>query len=383
MISRRTFIGLLSGSALAWAGVGRHGGLPRALRAASRAQAATAAATGTSTSPGRPRFAINEYPEIPLTNAQLALRDIVVLQQSAVHPNGTDGRGRTVGDPQRIAKIKAVNPNCKVLLYDFLQTTWDWSYKYGQLRSEWFLTVKGERCANPDRSDRQYLMDINNPAYVDWIAGYYAREIQTYGFDGFFQDGIWPTIHLGQGWVGWRPAPAETYQHNWPQYMHNLYAALRAKIGSKLIISNCTPTNGREFGTDDMYLDVLDGTLCEGWVHEPWAKRLDPTSADWAFCRHVLQRNVARSKYFIALPGTADGFAEDQLRLFTFCTYLLDADGTYAMYEWGHPWETDIHRDLGTALGPAVQSGGLWKREFSKATITVTPDSKKGTITPK
>ena len=326
------------------------------------------------------------YPEVPLSNSVMSSRyDLIIFQDNAVTPGGWDpGADTDIGDPQRIPKLKAANPNLKVLLYVFPQISWGWEDGFHE---DWAVhAADGSRVKNPGDPNDMTLMNINNAEYRRFIISRIVDTVNRYGFDGAFNDGIWPTVNLGQEWVGWTPTPPQEALDNWHAWSLQLLRELKQALGSKLLITNTTylyddknPKNH-----DDDFLSVVDGTMLEGYLHAPW----DPPTTDnrdwWAFQQSMVKRNSDKGKYFIGLSGMGDPWTADQMRkwqLFTFGSYLLRADGRWDYYQWSSwGYFPELDAPLGTPLGDAYSSGGVWQRDFTNGKVIVNTSGSTKTV---
>lgn len=317
------------------------------------------------------------YPEVPLSNAVMSSRyDLLILQANAVTPGGWDPAANTeIGDPQRIKKLRALNPNIKVLLYVFPQISWGWENDF---REDWAVhNADGRRVKNPGDPNNMILMNINNAAYRQFIIGSIMDTVNRYGFDGVFNDGIWPTVNLGQGHVGWSPRPPRDVIDNWHAWSLRLVRELKRALGAKLLITNSTPINddGDPKNRDDDFLAAVDGTTIEGYLHAPW----DPPGTDnrdwWTWQQSMLKRNSDAGKYFIGVSGTDDPVTADQKRrwqLFTFGSYLLRADGKRTYYQWQYRgYFPELDAPIGTPRGDAYSKDGVWQRDFSNGRVVV------------
>ena len=326
------------------------------------------------------------YPEVPLSNTVMATRyDILILQDNAVTPGGWDPQANTeIGDPQRIQKLKAVNPNLKVLLYVFPQISWGWDDEF---REEWVVHgADGRRVKNPDDPNNQLLMNINNADYRRFIIRRIVDTVNRYGFDGAFNDGVWPTVNLGQGHVGWTPTPPQDALDNWHAWSLQLMRELKQALGSKLLITSTTPVTdeGDPKNRDDDFLAVADGTALEGYLHAPW----DPPTTDnrdwWAWQQSMDKRNSAAGKYFIGVSGTNTPATQAQAKrwqLFTFGSYLLRADGKRTYYQWQYRgYFPELDAPIGTPLGDTYSSGGVWQRDFTNGKVIVNLSEKPQTV---
>jgi len=326
---------------------------------------------------GQARWFTTEYPEVPDWNdARSAQYDIHIFQAGVP--------GSTSVDAAKIQRLRALNPNVKVLVYIFPQITWGWDANF---KDEWAVLSNGKRIKNPGDPNDMILMNINNAEYRKYIIGQIVDVVNQLGFDGVFNDGVWPTVDLGQEWVGWTPRPPQAALDNWHAWSLTFFKELKQALGAKLLITNTTyvTDDGNPKHRDDDFLSVVDGTMLEGYIHAPW-DGADVNNADWwPFQQRMLVRNVTAGKYFLGLSGAdASGDSQKRWRDMTLDSYLLFADGQYAMYSFGDfgAWPDQLQSGarIGWAAGAAVQSGLVGTRDFTAGTVTVDVQSGTGQI---
>jgi hypothetical protein len=324
--------------------------------------------------------AITAYPHPEPTDAQFAARyDLVILQSWAA------ARART---------IKHLNPRVKVLFYRAAQVAWDWQEDWGTINAHesWFLhDAAGHRVRNAKGNDPSYLMDIGNPEFRAYQVRYVMRYIKAYGFDGMFWDGP-PGAVLG--WLSLQPAPAPASVAHWHQDALEFLKEMKQALGSKLLITNSTPTyDPHTPGVDDTdFLAYADGTMIEGFAHAPWEPdTYEPDPQRWVWQQRMAQRNLSRGKYLLVLSGV-DGIGHgatarqiSRWQDFSYASYLLDADGARAYYQWMYVnfdnFFPDMMAPIGMPLGQAYRHDGLYQRDFTRGTVLVNPTGNTATAT--
>ena len=344
------------------------------------------AAPSTATGPRVQLKSATLYPEVALSNSVMSSRyDLVIFQDNAVTPGGWDPVANTdIGDPQRIQKLKTANPNIKVLLYIFPQISWGWEKGFSE---DWAVhAANGSRIKNPGDPNDMTLMNINNADYRRFIIRRIVDTVNRYGFDGAFNDGIWPTVNLGQEWVGWTPTPPQNVIDNWHAWSLQLLRELKQALGSRLLITNSTPVNndGNPKNHDDDFLAVVDGTMLEGYLHAPWDAPTTNNRDWWAFQQSMVKRNSDAGKYFIGISGMDDPWTADQMRhwqLFTFGSYLLRTDGQRTYYQWSWwGYFPELDAPIGMPVGDAYSSGGVWQRDFTNGKVIVNTSGSTQTV---
>jgi len=282
--------------------------------------------------------------------------------------------------------IKALNPRVKVFFYRAAHQTWDWQENWGEINAHesWFLhSSAGQRVRNSDPNDPYYVMDLGNAEFRAYQIGYIMKFINTYGFDGLMWDG--PPSVL-EGWLNLSPGPTSQAAAAWHQYVLTMLHETKQALGSRLLITNSTPiydviANGIPGADDSDYLAYVDGTALEGFGHAPWEPyTTTPGAATWAWQQRMAERNLSAGKNLYVAGGVDyQGALTAQVnhwQIFTLASYLLKADGAHAYYEWAAPGQQnpifpEMTVSLGTPLGPAYLSNGIWQRDFTGGKILV------------
>jgi hypothetical protein len=316
--------------------------------------------------------ALDAYPEVVYSDAYMAANyDLVTLHS---------------GHADRARHIKRLNPKVRLLFYRLAHGTWDWQENWDEINphESWFMhDPSGRRTRNADPDDAFYLMDIRNPEFRTYQIRYVMKFVNTYGFDGLAWDG--PPGAL-TGVYDFSPGPDRSAAATWHRNILTFLREMKQALGSKLLITNSTPTHdpGVPGAEDSDFLAYVDGTSIEGFAHTPWDRYTDVPDGTWDWTQRMAQRNLSAGKYLFALYGVnLEGAPIDQVKrwqIFTLASFLLHADGARAYYQWG-PWGLppnqqdpifpEMNLDLGTPLGPAYSSNGVWQRDFTRGKVLV------------
>ncbi len=343
-----------------------------------------AAASLLPSQPGRARVqlkVIAAYPIRKIPDEVLAIRyDLVIFQ--AYTPDRSS--------PARIRAMKALNPNLKVLLYYLSYGTWSWQpdWPFVTQHENWFIhDAQGQRinATSPDAGG-WWLMDIRNPGWRAYVINRTMGIINTYGFDGLFEDG--PPSGLRNGWPVWSSPIPQNIADTWHADILVFLSETKQALGSKLYITNTTPWNpgsgGPDFDDTD-FLNYVDGTMNEGFAHPLWMPgeaRLDKVSWDWQ--QQHYQRNLNRGKIHLMISGIKSGSTADVVtrwQIFTFASYLLKADGMSAYFQWGYQgYFPELDTELGAPLGPAYLRDGVYQRDFTSAKVFVNASDRGYTV---
>ncbi len=299
-------------------------------------------------------------------------------------------------DPERVRRLKRPRPDLKVLFYRLPHGTWDWQENWQEINRQeaWFVHTdwpgtSGRRVRNADPNDAFYLMDFTNPDFRRYQINYILTYINRYGFDGWFGDGPPSTIR----YQSFNPAPPQAYRDAWNSFVRQFLQEMRQALGPKLAITNSTPKvfdyinpgNPDPNWDDSAFLQYVDGTMIEGFAHAGW----EPPTAiqgfvQWNWQQTKFKRNLEAGKYILVISGTA-GTNQQQIerwRLFSFASYLLQADGTRAYYAW-MGWLTfpEQRLPIGTPLRDAYVSNSVYQRDFTGGKVLVNPSDNTRTIT--
>jgi hypothetical protein len=130
-------------------------------------------------------------------------------------------------------------------------------------------------------------------------------------------------------------------------------------------------------------MQYLDGAMQERWA-VGWSVSEYVSVTKWRDDLTRAEKFQSQGKYMILVaPGSQ---ADANRQNFAFASYLLISNGK-AAFRYGN---SDTYRevwlynnyqvDLGAPLGPRYQSGNLWKRDFTRGSVTVDPANRTATI---
>lgn len=295
--------------------------------------------------------------------------------------------------PDRVARLKALNPNITVLYYRLAWAVWSWEENWSVINAHesWFLhDPQGRRIRNARPDDAWYVMDLSNPEYRRYIINYIANVVQARRFDGVFIDGPQPSLRP----LGLTSRPAESVLAAW-QSWHVLpfLRELKQALRSKVVVTNSTLSfqSSAPDADDTDFLDHVDGTMIEGFGHAPWdSVEIVPAGA-WAWQQAMMQRNLERGKRVYVLPGARGGTPVERHRwqVFSYASFLLRTDNRNGWFHWRFPGSTptaaahvfpELDLDLGPPLQPAYVAHGVWQRDFSNGKALVNASGTTRTI---
>lgn len=264
------------------------------------------------------------------------------------------------------AKIKAINPDAKVLLYwnsvMNYESLYESNTEFGQ-HPEWIHSIW---------ATGYEIYDLENPACQDWWVNSIVEIIEDGNLDGVFLD-----AGPKAGASGLSAALATAIDR------------VRAEIGNDKIVVyngyrvvNTTLQAGPEIG------DHTSGVFIEFFLHSPLdtkeeaALLFDSLTDAYHEGKVILPRGTPHSY----LPGVADPFA------FSFASFLLFyGPNTYWIYNDGYN-KTDGMFDYypeyydiatGASLGSPQRNGWVYTREFENYTVTVDLENLTSSIEPK
>jgi hypothetical protein len=290
-----------------------------------------------------------------------------------------------------IARIKAANPNTKVMAYENaaisqgpnscqydMHTAAGVSYCYANAdHPEWFLLSRSGRRAVYADYPSYFAMDIGNPEYQSaWLKAVVSQEKRD-GFDGVWLDDV--NTHPGHGLDGTlQKYSDDQYGNAMVSFIAAVAPGLRAN--GLLVDANVgvDPWNGAEMSKARAmapYLSALNREFLVRWGSGPlfsdglWRSTLDFMDAINA----------------TGTPITAICYGElsdtRAMRYFR-ATFLLGWSGLagsaifYRPSENTDPWSPDWTTDIGSPTNARYAVGAGWRRDFTGGTVVVDPSSK-------
>lgn len=302
------------------------------------------------------------------------------------------GYNAGVGNVQAQA-LKRLRPEVTILYYRLPFGTWTWQENWSEINrhEDWFAhAANGARIGRSAVGNDFFYNDLGNPAFREYQRNYIMAAINRFGYDGFWSDGPPPT--LKSSWP--TPGFPQSYVEGWHPNVVRWLAEMKAALGTKLHITNSTFYGFDYIGprtffrnpdpdwADDYFLPHVDGTMIEGAYHAQWHPYATFRPDYWTITQARYQRNLDAGKAVQILsgtlsPGSVPGSEMQRLRVFTYASYLLKADGTRTSYQWGVYRGTEfpeLNLDIGAATGSArLDAAGNWRRDFTRGHVVVNP----------
>jgi Hypothetical glycosyl hydrolase family 15 len=354
-----------------------------------------------STVPGTtPSLALPTTPPVPTVRPSSAANPPTVGGYALNNTQDTPLLGNTAGYQSvvlqdymyaDIARIKATNPNTKVMAYENAAITqgpnscqYDKhmaagvSYCYANAyHPEWFLLDRsGHRVVYADYPS-YFAMDIGNPAYQSaWLKAVVSQDKRD-GFDAVWLDDV--NTHPGHGLDGTLQKYSDNqYGNAMARFIAAVAPGLRAN--GLLVDANVgvDPWNGAEMSKARAmapYLSALNREFLVRWSSGPlfsdglWRSTLDfmdtinaTGTPITAICYGELSDTRAM-RYFRA-------------------TFLLGWSGLagsaifYRPTENTDPWSPEWTTDIGSPTDARYPVGTGWRRDFTGGTVVVDPSSR-------
>lgn len=271
-----------------------------------------------------------------------------------------------------------------------------------------------------------YMVDIGNPYYQQWVANWYYNHSTNYPyFDGFFLDnGLYPSEgnwHYGSNGDPINPRTGTNFTTDQIVNAYiNIYKAIKAKNPGRIMIANGVGTGGRwmRWGVKDNYIKLVNetGFMTEEWLSS-WENSL--TNSNYIYYSENYSQNVNYNwkdsidmlvevgnnfsgKYIVVVAQVADDHydwdpklpspltttaAKQQYCIYNYASLLLAAStkNTYLMDLglWGatnmqNLWKTDVGSPSGNYY--MISGTRVYARDFSKAKILVNPSTLNYTV---
>lgn len=292
----------------------------------------------------------------------------------------------------KLRRLKAENPNIKVLLYRNLSGMME-ADRYGNYSTgistqeaaahpEWFLKNKAGERFTFGGYGWIWAADIGDPGYQQKWADAVLERLRDGGWDGVFADDTNPTIkwHYDVEEVAKYPS-----DDAYGAATGSALAAIgpRIQAAGKLIVPN--------FGSWAGYREVVDPWLAHvsGGMEEQFAKwGNDPAvgyqmGVDWDLQFGALKKTQAQGKIYLGVMHSGNGDAA--AARFGWATTLLASRGTANFALHGdyanETWFPEYDLDIGDAAGSEVrEASGVYRRAFTKGLVLVNPTKSSVTV---
>lgn len=322
--------------------------------------------------------------------------DFITLEKfHGANPHGGVSEPGTFADT---ARIKAINPDAKVLFYWNLLLDYP-AYEASKTRvndKDWFLKTLDGKLHYKRGTLKRY--DLSNADWRKWWVGVAKKSLAAGKMDGLFIDAI-PQISL-QPKERIREWGAEKYtavERGIGQTLNDLQQALGP---DKITIYNgirSVPGGWSHGGTK--YLNNASGIITE---HFNMFNSTGPTQIAADLARMSTAAKAGKIVIFKAWPGFSwldkpamklplaalKQRARDNIS-FPLAAFLIVAqEQSYFNYTWGYrethgafDWYPEFDKPLGQPLNDATQSGYEYRRNFKRASVYLNIKDKTAKIT--
>jgi hypothetical protein len=326
-------------------------------------------------SPGRPNPFLLAYSN-PFDVAREAARRRVIVLNADQWP--------------LVKRIKAVNPNCQVLVYKDLSSARGYTagdefpptgvhWEDAQAHPDWFLTDGAGKRFEWDGYEDHWQMDVGNLQYrATWI-GRVLPELVRNGWDGVFLDNALieaEAYHAGR--VPAKYPDDQSFQRVNREMLEAVATPIRAAGFTTVVnISNSRLHPG-------LWSDWM--SLVDGVFEEHFVRGGDDVELMWdwgpdGWKAHIDEITAATAQGKVAMVRTHGAPHDDAAFLYGLASYLLAADGK-AMYSFGDDeWRSGYDLDLGDPTGSYRSIGaGVYRRDFTAGTVVVNASRATATI---
>ena len=312
------------------------------------------------------------------------------------YPTWGVGVGTTMNDTAK--KIKALNPNTKIFLYEIPETQQIpvnsvFAELYTKIESEqWWLTTSGTGGSKilSDFGNGQYVLnttagarkDSSGKTWNQWYAGWLAQKYlaPNPSVDGLYTDDVFYKPRKDGDWnLDGRTdsqndvSVQKTYRQGYATFVDTLRAAAPGKVFL---------ANAADWGQPQADITEFKGKF-NGGLYEHMVGRSNSieTYVGWAAMMtsyRKLMDALAAPKYGIcSMTGSPTDY---QTVRYTLASCAMD-DGYFAFSDESHlyhgvPWFDEYGAKLGNALsGPvtAAWQSGVYRRNFENGIILVNP----------
>jgi len=282
--------------------------------------------------------------------------------------------------------VKTYNPSIKIIGYRDLvyAKSSDPNWATINANESWFLHDNAGNRIESTGFAGFYLMDPTSGWKTNWIT-YVNQLLASYPkYDGVMADDCWYSLSAVTSWGTLKDAvtgvtlktsdiPSGALS-NWNANITSMLKYIKANLSSGKII---VPNSDESFAGSHAYIDVVDGTVTEGYIHAVFE---DVSSHNYMLYGNFenslahLQYAVANNKIALCVTGcTTDDAATV---LYCYAGFML---GMGPMAYWG--WNTNAYQfgadnyqsimatDIGTPTGACYQSQNVYMRDFTGGKI--------------
>lgn len=334
------------------------------------------------------------------------LSDFICLEKGHGKSSDPEHPERIAGEDMR--RIKAINPDAKVLMYWNTLIAWPFtSYNRDFAEThpkDW--TLRDMKTGEPLLKSKLgstpvYQYNLLNPAVQQWWADTISGAVNEFGFDGFFMDAVSQSkrqIWLNKGW-------GKGKEEELDEAAINMMKMAKAAMEDKgLIIFNGfrTKDGGSDQGTKGgtEFLPYTDGAKIEHFDQFASASKED-ILLYWKMAKEASDAgkivvykawpdhdiNWLNKEFMSKSPEEKEAIARDEITYPLACFLIGAYENCWFCYGWGYQVDhgqlieyPEYSRKLGAPKGDAVRRGWKFSREFKHAKVEVDLNNRKGTI---
>jgi hypothetical protein len=288
----------------------------------------------------------------------------------------------------QIARLKARNPDVKVLVYKDMSSARSYACRNGvddellptgvgycaagARHPDWFTTDPAGNRIEWSAFPGCWQMDVGDPGYQDAWAANVLAELRRYGWDGVALDNV-DVDHDDMYFPGKQMREYPTQ----PAYQAATRSFL-ARVGPRLtsagflVLPNIQshPT----LATPALWADWTQFT--SGGVHQYWMRWGNGHNFGgdyWLQLQETFEQQQRAGKLFLTgTPADDDPAAMRWGR----ASFLLGWNGRAAGFGAGN-WHPEWTVDIGTPAGPRYQVGTAWRREYTGGTAIANPSEQQ------
>ena len=292
-----------------------------------------------------------------------------------------------------ISRLKAANPNVKVLAYKNMSATYSYACADGLDKlypagvgycdanahhPGWFLTdTAGARIQFCDYAGL-WQMDVGNRDYQNAWAANVAADLHARGFDGVEIDDVnWTQqSHLCGRTIAEYPRNGD-YGAATRSFLARVGPALKSQ-GFLVLPNIALPYSSSNYETWRDWISFTSGAIQEHFSKWGTGTTQQFADADWRWRQGFLPLTEQAGKIFLGI--TYAPMSDVRSMAYARANFLLDWDGgpSALIFEPSEPEAQDPYsaswtQDIGSPLSARYQVGAAWRRDFSGGTVIVNP----------
>jgi len=298
----------------------------------------------------------------------------------------------------RIAELKAENPGIKVLVYKDMASTRSYAvhdgvddallptgigYAYASNQHpEWFLTDTTGSPMEWGSYGGHWWMDIGDPAYQQKWLDNVAAELRAQGWDGVVIDNAMadPQWYLAGRTIAKYPTKDE-YRDATRSFLARVGPGLTSR--GFLVLPNISDP------TTSLWNDWIQFTSGANFEH--WTKWSGAAAGSgyidgdyWLMHADMLKATQDQGKIFLA-NTTSTTTTDTHTMRYARASFLLWWNGGPSALAFSvnatDPWSPEWTIDIGQPAGPAYQTNGTWRRDYTGGTVIANPSKTTSSTT--